>query len=293
MSGELKIVFIINPASGQNSKKPDVDVIRNFFKSKSVEIEIFHSTERGHASELTKTAIKQKAASVVAVGGDGTVNEIAKELNGTNVSLGIIPCGSGNGLARHHLIPFNLQQSLQVILNNHVVDHDSVKINNHISFNVSGIGFDAHIAHLFGKDGKRGFISYAKLVMKEFSAYSEFGITINYNGGQINYKAMLVAIANGSQFGNNAHIAPLADTNDGKAEITVVKKMNLLQLPGFALKVFKGSITHSSFVTLMNEEKFTITSDHELPLHIDGEAAGFAKHFDCSTLKSTLRLIVP
>jgi len=293
MSGTPKIVFIINPASGQRSRKPGEDVIRRFFKNKPVEIEIVKSLESGHASELTKTAISQKANTVVAVGGDGTVNEIAKVLNGTNVALGIIPCGSGNGLARHHLIPFNIQDSFQVILNNNSVSHDSVKINDYISFNVSGIGFDAHIAHLFGKDGKRGFISYAKLVIKEFSAYHEFGFSLDYNGKQKKYQAMLVAISNGSQFGNNARIAPVADTNDGKAVVTIVKKMNLLQLPGFALKVFKGSIDHSTFATLMNEEKFTITCDHELPLHIDGEAAGFAKHFEISTLKSSLRLLVP
>lgn len=293
MIGNQKIVFIINPASGLRSRKPGEEVIRNFYKNKPVEIEIVKSKERGHASELAKKAISQNATAVVAIGGDGTVNEIAKVLNGTNVALGIIPCGSGNGLARHHLIPFKIQDSLQVILNHNIVNHDSVKINDYISFNVSGIGFDAHVAHLFGKDGKRGFISYAKLVLKEFASYNEFEFSLNYNGKQIKYKAMLVAIANGTQFGNNARIAPVADTNDGKAVVTVVKKMNFLQLPGFALKVFNGRIDHSSFATLMNEEKFTITCNHELPLHVDGEPSGFSTSFEITTLKSTLRLIVP
>ena len=288
-----KIFFVINPASGKNSRKPDETEILEFFRNTPFEIKTALTGSNGHASDLTKNALGENFDVVVAVGGDGTVNEIAKVLNGTGKYLGIIPCGSGNGLARHHKIPFKISEALAVIAKNNVVNHDSVKINDHYSFNVSGIGFDAHVAHLFGKDGNRGFLNYVKLVVKEFSDYHEFSYSIDCTEKKESGKAMLIAIANASQFGNNARIAPSADTNDGKADITVVRKMNFLQLPYFAYKVFKGEVHHSQFTSVMDTEKIIITCNTEVPLHVDGEPAGFSKRFEISSLKSSLRLIVP
>ena len=292
MKQPVKIVFITNPASGSRKKKPDEAFIRPFFDSEFSTL-FFESQYNGHASELALEAVNNGADVVVAIGGDGTVNEIARSLNGTSCALGIIPCGSGNGLARHHKISMNATEAISVIKRYNVMSHDAVTINGKLSFNVSGIGFDAHVAHLFGQDGKRGFSSYVKLVVKEFTKYTEKRIRIETANGIIEQPIMLAAIANASQFGNNAVIAPHANTNDGITDITLVRKMSALKLPGFAMNVFAKKVGHSPYAKLLCGEKFVITCDENLPLHLDGEPAGFSNKFEIETMKSSLKIIVP
>lgn len=291
MSSDRKITFIINPASGSRIK-PGADIIRAFFDSND-SITFFESKEKNHAVEIAATAAKEGADAVIAIGGDGTVNEVARSLNGTPCALGIIPCGSGNGLARHHKIPFDVAQAIACIKRFNVVNHDAISINGQLSFNVSGIGFDAHIANLFGRNGKRGFKSYIKLVFKEFSSYTEKEICITTANGIVKQKIMLAAIANASQFGNNALIAPAADTNDGIADITLVRKMKGWQLPSFMYKVFNNRVSESPHSNLLTGEKFNIDCEEPLPLHLDGEPCGYAKQFNIQVMKGTLKLIVP
>jgi diacylglycerol kinase (ATP) len=293
MNTEKKILFIVNPASGKLTGKPDAKTISRFFAGTSHDVTTVISSYAGHASEIAADAVKQKYDAVIAIGGDGTVNEIARILNGTECALGIIPCGSGNGLARHHKISLLPLKALTVIRNFKTVKHDALNINGMLSFNVSGIGFDAHVAHLFGKNGKRGFNSYLKLVIKEFKNYREQMITIDGGGVSASYTAMLTAISNGSQFGNNARISPHADTNDGLADITVVRKMNGWKMPYFAYKVFRGEVASSPYSNIMQAEKFTITSAQPIPLHIDGEPSGYAERYNVSTIRSSLNLIIP
>ena len=292
MMSPVKIVFVINPNSGSTRKKPATSFISSFFDS-SFQISFFETEKSGHASAITSEAVRDGAQAVVAIGGDGTVNEVAQTLNGTGCALGIIPCGSGNGLARHHGISLNPAKALGVIRKFKMVDHDAVSINGKLSFNVSGIGFDAHVAELFGKDGQRGFSTYLKLVIKEFSGYRENNIRVHTKNEIIEQPVMLAAIANASQFGNNARIAPHADTNDGLIDITLVRKMSSIYLPMFLYKVFTQQVADSPFSKLIIGEKFVIECDQSLPLHIDGEVAGFAKRFEIEIMKSTLKLIVP
>lgn len=293
MSSHRNILFIINPASGTSHRKPDAEMITCFFKNTDVHPVVTITDHPGQASDFTKDAVQQNYDAVIAVGGDGTVNEVARELVHTPTALGIIPCGSGNGLARHHKVPFNHKKALEVILNNKPVNHDAVRINNHLSFNVSGIGFDAHVAHLFGKNGKRGFSSYVKLVLKEFSNYRESLIEVEINGITTEYNMMLTAIANASQFGNNARIAPLADTNDGLVDISVVRKMGLTQLPEFFYRVFTGNTAKSPHAVCLQQSEYTITCKNALPLHVDGEPCGTAHHFRIAVIPSAFKFIKP
>lgn len=287
-----KILFVINPASGTKNTKPGENKLKGFFREHS-DVEVAVTSKAGDATNFTGQAITAGFESVVAVGGDGTVNEVASALNGTNVKMGILPFGSGNGLARHHHIPFDLLKALQIIRVGKYVEHDAISINDKLSFNVSGIGFDAHVAHLFGKDGHRGFSGYAKLVMKEFNHYKESEIEISHKNEKSNHFMFLTAIANASQFGNNAIIAPNALTNDGKADIALVKKMNSLQLPLFFARAFFGRITGSSHYTGMQYDSFTIRSEKMLPLHLDGEPAGYSDAFHVKVLQGSLKLLIP
>ncbi len=292
MKKPVKLVFITNPASGSRKKKPDEAFIRPYFDAEFNTF-FFESQYNGHASELALEAVNNGADVVVAIGGDGTVNEIARSLNGTSCALGIIPCGSGNGLARHHRISMNVTEAINIIKRYNLAHHDAVAINGKLSFNVSGIGFDAHVAHLFGKDGKRGFSSYVKLVVKEFTKYTEKHIRIETADGIIEQPIMLAAIANASQFGNNAVIAPNASTHDGITDITLVRKMSAMKLPGFAMDVFAKKVADSPFAKLLQGKKFVITCDENLPLHLDGEPEGFSKKFEIETMKGSLKIIVP
>jgi len=146
---------------------------------------------------------------------------------------------------------------------------------------------------LFGKNGKRGFTGYAKLVLKEFTNFKSFSCNIENKNMDITENAMMISVANTSQFGNNAFIAPHADTNDGQANITVVKKMKFINLPIFVMRVFSKSIGSSPFAKMYTGEKFTLTCKEMLPLHIDGESAGFANIFQVQTIKNAIRLLVP
>lgn len=287
-----KILFVINPASGTKNTKPGADKLKGFFREYA-DVEVAVTSKAGDATHFTGQAITAGFESVVAVGGDGTVNEVASALNGTKVKMGILPFGSGNGLARHHHIPFDLLKALQIIRVGKYVEHDAISINDKLSFNVSGIGFDAHVAHLFGKDGHRGFSGYAKLVMKEFNHYKESEIEISHKNEKSNHFMFLTAIANASQFGNNAIIAPNALTNDGKADIALVKKMNSMQLPLFFARAFFGRITGSSHYTGMQYDSFTIRSEKMLPLHLDGEPAGYSDAFHVKVLQGSLKLLIP
>jgi diacylglycerol kinase (ATP) len=288
----LKICFIINPVAG-GYKKHCERIIEKEFSNSAFEIAIKFTNSKGDAHELAKNAIKNNCAIVVAVGGDGTINEVASTLLNTNVALGIIPMGSGNGLARHHKISGNFKKALQVIKRNHQVLHDAVQINEFVSFNVSGIGFDAHVAHLFGKDGQRGLKTYAKLIISEFSSYKNFGVEIVTTTSTNSYEAMMVTFANSSQFGNNAYIAPQANTNDGLVDLVVLKKIPFWKLPALAMKVIRMKTQTSTHVKMLVGERFVINCSEEVPLHIDGEPCGFSRTFSVKAIKSVFKIIIP
>ena len=286
------IIFVLNPAAGSHKVKIDEGIIRLYLNNKS-SFRFIRSEYPGHISEIVKACIPEMPAAVVAIGGDGTVNETARALTGSGIPMGIIPTGSGNGLARHHKIPVNPEKAVNVITRNNITDHDAVLINGMLSFNVSGIGFDAHVADLFGRDGKRGFNNYLKWVFREFPGYSEKSFVIEYEGRSVRSTGMLAAIANASQYGNNAVIAPGSSPFDGVTNITIVRRMPGWKLPGFVFKAFAGTVSDSPYVLVMKSASFKIVCDEPLPLHIDGESAGKNTTFEIKTMKKAIRLIIP
>ena len=229
----------------------------------------------------------------MAVGGDGTVNEIARALTGSSTALGIIPAGSGNGLARHHGIPLDPFKALQVAFVKNTKVQDSVLINDMPSFNVSGLGLDAHIASKFGSDGKRGFSSYMKLLFSELPGFEASGYSFNINGQDINDKFLMVSICTASQFGNNARINPDADVSDGLTDIVCVKDIPFYAVPFLVLREFYGKVTRSDHIRHFRTDSVTIESSKPVPLHIDGEPAGNHTTIKIKTNPSSLLIIVP
>ncbi len=293
MSENKKVFFIINKYSG-TGYHPDVEGrIITACEKLNVECTIEFTRDRGHATELAKVAILQKVDAVFAVGGDGTVNETAQALLHSGVAMGILPKGSGNGLARHLGIPMSFEKSLGIISSNLTINMDTVLVNKQLSVNVAGIGFDGHVAGLFGKDGKRGLIGYGNLVLKEFLRYKEFDVEMAIDGEGLKRGAFIIALANATQFGNNARVAPNALVCDALVDVCIIRKVPMAQVVGFAYKMFTGSFDRSAFVEIRKAKNVTLQFSTPIAYHIDGEAMKPANQFSIEVQPASLKMIVP
>lgn len=293
MPENKKVFFIINKYSG-TGYQPEVEgkIITHCGKH-NMECTIEFTQGRGHATELAKQAIRDKFELVLAMGGDGTVNEVAQGLVHSNVTMAIMPNGSGNGLARHLGIPLKFPAMLELLNSTQHIAMDTMLVNNHLSVNVSGIGFDGHVAGLFGKNGKRGLIGYSKLVIQEFFKFKEFSTTLILDGQSINRDAFIIALANSSQFGNNAKVSPFASVCDQRIDVCFIKKVPLTQALSFARKMFTGSINKSSFVEIIQAQEILIHYPRPMPFHIDGESMDSANDFSIKIQPGSLKMLVP
>jgi diacylglycerol kinase (ATP) len=288
-----KVFFIINRYSGTEFLSSLEEYVISFCSKLKIEVTIEFTQYRGHATELARQAVAQGYTRVFAVGGDGTVNEVAQELVHTNTALGIIPKGSGNGLARHLHIPLKVQSALLLLHKYKVLPIDTLRINEKLSVNVSGIGFDAHVAGKFGKNGKRGLINYGKLVMQEFQSYNEFPLEINVDDVTLRRKSFILAFANSSQFGNNAKISPFASVCDELIDVCFIKKVPLTEALPFAQKMFTGRMNRSRFVEVVQGKQLRVEFDRPMPFHIDGEAMPPETVFQVGIDPASLKVIVP
>ena len=286
-----KIIFIVNPVSGTGKQKKIEIAIQKGIDLKHFSYEIFYTTHKGHATEIA-TKVNNGSAMIVAVGGDGTINEIAKTLIGKNIPLGIVPAGSGNGFARHFGIPTNINKALGIINHFNVIASDSAKLNDKIFISTAGCGFDAHIAGLFSHSVKRGFSTYVKLVLKEFMRYKPLEYKIIIDHEEYSRKAFLLTVANCSQFGNNAFISPMANAEDGILNITLIKPFPLSAVPGLIYSLFTKKIHQSKYVETLKGKEIFIQQSLEMA-HLDGEAINPGKEISISILPKSLNLIVP
>ncbi len=288
-----KALFIINPVSGSGRGKHIKENLTSLLLHSEIEATYMETVSKGHASQIAKEHRETEFDIIIACGGDGTVNEVASSLMTSGKTMGILPIGSGNGLARHYGIKTEPMGTIETIRSGKVVGHDAAIINGLPGFNVSGIGFDAHVAHLFGKDGKRGFNSYLRLIAREFTAYKTFSVGITKDHQDLQSDAIMIPIAVASQFGNNAFIAPQADTNDGKTDITIVKKMHPMMVIPFALRVFTKTISGSRYAKAFQSEDFRLRCATPQPLHVDGEPGGYHESFEIKSVKSAIKLAIP
>ena len=286
-------LFIVNKFSG-GEYQPEVEGrIIEKCKSSDIECRIEFTQSRGHATELAQWAVDQKMDFVFAVGGDGTVNEVAQGLVGSAVAMGILPKGSGNGLARHLQMPMDFKKSIELIPNHQDKMIDTMLINGKLSVNVSGIGFDGHVAAMFANKAKRGLFGYAKLVFNEFRKFKSFGASVTMNGKTFDVKSFIIAIANSSQFGNNAMVAPQASVCDELIDVCFIKKIPLLQAAGFARKMFTGTLDQSRFVEIQKSGKLSIQLNEPIAFHIDGEALDATKAFEAVIKPASLKVLLP
>ena len=288
-----KILFIINPKSGVKTKLEIPEVINHLVDRDQFDFEIITTKAPKHATILSKEAADKNYYAVVSVGGDGSANEAAKSLAGTETALGIIPAGSGNGMARHLKIPVDIEKALHVINTGKIEKIDTVKVNDEFCLGTIGVGFDAHVAHLFASSKKRGYSTYVKLVLAEFYKYKPFKYELTVDSQTVTKSCFLLTIANSSQFGNNAVIAPFADVMDGTIDIIMMRQFGVCFAPNLIWRLMNNSIHKSRFFSMMRGKNILLKNNSILKGHIDGEPVTFENDLHIKILPSSLNVIVP
>lgn len=293
MNNEVKkLFFIVNKYSGSGFSSAMEETVARVCRVGGAEHHLAYTEGPAHATSLAAQAIASGFRQVIAVGGDGTVNEVAQAVVNTSTPMGIIPKGSGNGLARHLGIPMRFEDSLTSLFRSEAFRMDTFKMNGKLSLNVSGVGFDGYIADLFGVAKERGFRAYTKLVFNEFMQFPEFVATIDAGRQQLDRKVFVIAIANSSQYGNNARIAPRASVCDQMLNISVLKKFPPYRLD-FIYSFFSGTIDQSAYCETLKVRNVTIRLKEPMSYHIDGEPAGKADHFTIELMPSSLNILAP
>lgn len=269
MATNRKYLALINPISGTGKKDYLPEVLRNRFEG--LDLTIRFTQRANHAYDLAKQAAADKFYAVIAIGGDGTVNEVASALCHTETRLGIIPNGSGNGLARHLRIPMATDKAIDVILDDVVDKIDHCTANSHPFFCTCGVGFDAQVSEKFAKSKRRGPLSYVKSAIGEYLRYRSQRYKITTPDGIITERAFLIACGNASQYGNNAYIAPNADMHDGLIDVTVVLPITPLDTAVLGILLFSKHIDQDTNIISFRTPSLTIEREREGILHLDGE----------------------
>ena len=283
----MKIRFIINPIAGTGKQEGIKDTIAKHLDN----YDIVYTQKGGDATRLSSEAVRDDIDAVIAVGGDGTINECLIRLVNTKTALGVIPCGSGNGFAYHIGMYRTVEKAIVQLKNAKIETIDSCTANGAPFVNVSGIGFDAHISNLFAGLKERGFINYVKLILKELS-YKPQEYTLQYEGIKRKIKAYMISFANASQYGNNARISPMADLQDGLLDFVIIKAFPKWQIPFFLLKVARGKTHFSKYVEIIQSKHMKISANNTL-LHLDGEPYKAKNPVEIQLLPKSLKILIP
>ena len=293
MSNRKKIVFVANPISGTQGKEQVLKCIESNIDREKYAPEILLTEYAGHAAEIAAQKAREGIFAVVAVGGDGTINEVARSLVHTQTALGIIPCGSGNGLARHVEIPMDAMRALRVINEALVSDVDYGTINDIPFFCTCGVGFDAFVSQKFADAGKRGPLTYIEKTLQEGLKYKPETYELEIDGNPQRIKAFLIAVGNASQYGNNAYIAPQATINDGQLDVTIMEPFTVLDAPSIAIQLFSKQIDQNSHIKTFRCRELRIIRSKAGIAHYDGDPIELGAELHVKVVHRALKLIVP
>lgn len=287
-----KAVFIINHISGTSDKAAIPGLIDQYLDKTQFEYEIAVTQYAGHASEIAAKAKDDGVDVVVAIGGDGTVNEVARAIVHSSTALGIIPCGSGNGLARHLLLPLNVRKAIEVINRCEIRQLDYGIINDYPFFCTCGMGFDAFVSMKFAEAGKRGPITYVENVLREGLKYKPETYTIEDDNGTLQYKAFLISCANASQYGNNAYIAPQASMSDGLMDVIIMEPFDVFEAPQISIEMFSKTLDKNSKIKTFRTRHLHIRRDKPGVIHYDGDPVMTGADIDVELKPKGINIIV-
>lgn len=288
-----RTLLIINPIAGTSSKQQLPEAVAQALTEFNTTLTVRCTTAGGDATRFAREAVEDGVDVVLAAGGDGTVNETAAGLSGSHVPLGIIPCGSGNGLARHVGIPLDIKGALDVLKLRNVVDCDHGSVNGHPFFCTFGIGFDATVSDVFARSKQRGKLTYVRSTVEQYFNYQPQTYAISANGMDITERAFLVAVCNASQYGNNAYIAPRASITDGLLDVTVVHAGNLLTTALVGLDLLTGLIEENMLTHTFQSSEVVIRRSEEGVVHLDGEPLSMGKELHVKCHAGALRVFTP
>lgn len=287
------IAFIINPISGTLNKRRIPKIIDKLLDKEQWMPDIVFTEYKGHGIELARHYAALGFNAVVAVGGDGTVNEVASGVRGTNTALGVVPIGSGNGFARHLGTPLRVPNAIEALNNVTPVRCDYGLANDHPFFATCGTGFDASVSEEFQKAGTRGFRTYVEQIVKKIFTYEPENYTLKGDGVDIEGKAFLVTIANCNQWGASAVIAPKASIQDGKLDVVFCSPFPLILAPGLALSLFTKTIDQGMHVTSLTTKEVTLCRETEGPFHLDGDPIAMGKEIHIRVVEDGLWVLAP
>ncbi|MFC2102004.1 diacylglycerol/lipid kinase family protein [Bacteroidota bacterium] len=288
-----KILFIVNPVSGSGRQKRIEALIGKYLDKSSYQPTVVFTEAKGHAFDLAMEAVKERVAVVAAVGGDGTVNEVAKGLVGSGVALAIIPTGSGNGLARHLKLPMNVKRAIGIINRGKRQKIDTASMNGSFFVNVAGVGFDAFVARKFEQSEKRGFFSYFSISTSAYNAYKPKKYIITIDGEVYKRRALMVSFANSSQFGNNTTVAPKATLDDGLIDVCIMRKLPFWKITLLSPLVFTGQFDKTPYLEIIQGKEVVVKRKKGKYVHLDGDPGKEDKTFTIKVHPLSLQVIVP
>jgi YegS/Rv2252/BmrU family lipid kinase len=296
-----KIIYFINPVSGTGNKEKLQRLIREQTSARDIPFEILHTNPQGDYYYLREKINGENITDIVICGGDGTVSQVAGSIIDEPVNIGIIPMGSGNGLALSARIPNNTAKALELIFTGKAAYVDAFYINSTFSCMLCGLGFDAQVAHDFAAQGKRGLLTYVQQTLAHFFSAQPYDFDIVNQGKSFHTSAYFISIANSNQFGNQFTIAPQASLSDGLLDVVVVKKMNKFKLLWEVLKqVRRGQVDEYNELSVQHRNvlyfqtpRLIINNLQGAPLHIDGDPAATARKFSIEVLPQAFKLIQP
>ena len=288
---KIKIAFIVNPISGTRKKDDIPSIIEGTLDDSRFDADIIFTEYAGHAAEIASRCADEGYDICVAVGGDGTVNEVARSLVHRQTALGIIPCGSGNGLARHLCLPMDPKRAVEIINVAQIEAFDYGIINALPFFCTCGMGFDAFISLKFAESGKRGPITYVENVLREGLKYKPETYEVESDDGKHRYKAFLIACANASQYGNNAYIAPGATMKDGEMDVIIMEPFDALEAPQIAADLFMKTLANNSRIKTFRTQRLHIHRKSPGAIHYDGDPIMTGTDIDVSIEHLGLRIV--
>jgi diacylglycerol kinase (ATP) len=296
-----KLLFLVNPISGTKSKSSLQELIHTKTHEAGLDFSIYPSVESGDYSFLFPIIREQGFTDIIIAGGDGTVNQVVNSLHKLGLPFGILPCGSGNGLAFSASIPKNHEKALQVIYKGKTKLTDAFLVNENFSCMLCGLGLDAQVAHDFANDPKRGLRTYIRKTLSNFLSAKAYPFVLKVNGKRIETEAFFISIANSNQFGNHFTIAPKARLNDGLLDIVVMTRQNKLsvlfqtfmQVRGYTSLQTTGELDTAASVLYFQVEEIRIENPRKAPMHLDGDPVETSSRINIRILKDYFRLICP
>jgi YegS/Rv2252/BmrU family lipid kinase len=292
----MKTRFIFNPVSGRHARNARLlPILRDFIGARALDADLVATEGPGHATVLAREAVNAGCTRVVAVGGDGTMNEVAQALIHTPAALALVPCGSGNGLALHLGLPLAPLAALELVaaIGGRVAAVDTGSVNGHPFFNAMGLGLDADVSRRFNHLTTRGLPAYARTAFTAFAQRRSEHCIVQAGGTRESLEILLIAVANSDQYGNRAYIAPGARVNDGQLDLVAIRPVGLLDAMSLGARLFLGNIDGSPFVRRLRGSRFTIERPAAGLVHTDGETHETGATVEVAVHARSLRIVVP